>query len=181
MLKHMYHGLQYLFNGVQIFMVLPQVLDQVRMKLSVGFLALDIFVIPNESIKFRCSIMGNCHPFSHIFVVAYILALVVEVVIIVITLVFNNNVMHYDASHHNIMERLFIPQTSWTTNNSKARLENPKCPLNILSTSFLCPCKVFWQVFFSYYLVALEWSSQKLPMTDISHLLDNNPSYIHDH
>src|SRR6185295_6492804 len=109
-------------------MVLPQVLDQVRLKLSVGFLALDIFVILNESIKFMCSIMGKCHPFSHIF----------EVVIIVIALVFNNHVMHYDASHHNIMERLFIPQTSWTTNNSKARLENPKCPLNILSTSFLC-------------------------------------------
>ena len=37
------------------------------------------------------------------------------------------------------------------------------------------------QSIFSYYLVALEWSSQKLPTTDISHLLDNNPSYIHDH
>jgi hypothetical protein len=57
------------------------------------FLVLDLPIVCNENIQFWCIIVGHCHPFSHLIIIE---------IIILLSLIFNNHVMHSYASHHYI-------------------------------------------------------------------------------
>ena len=56
------------------------------------------------------------------------------------TLILNDHVMHDHTSSHDT-KGFFIPESRWSSHNSKLGLQNPKSPLNIFPSCSLCIVK----------------------------------------
>ena len=78
-------------------------------------------------------------------------------------LILHGHVMQYHTRGHDAPQVLLFPELSRTMNNRKARLENHKCPFNILSTCILLPSKM------TSYLEGLILCSQMFSMQDKCH------------
>jgi hypothetical protein len=63
-----------------------------------------------------------------------ILPLIIDAII---TLFFNDHVMHDHTSSHDLPHMLNTPCLSWVTNNGPTRLKNTKCSLHIFPASLL--------------------------------------------
>jgi hypothetical protein len=55
----------------------------------------------------------------------------------IITLLFNDHVVHDHTSSHDLPHLLNTPYLSWVTNKGPTRLKNTKCSLHIFSASLL--------------------------------------------
>ncbi|KAM4110913.1 hypothetical protein ACJW30_05G028200 [Castanea mollissima] len=103
---------------LRIIILLPQVLNEIRLEFKMSFSISNFFIGCNECrklTKFFCRLVGHCcrDAFRHLFIIQVFCS-------ISITFIFNYHVMRYYACLHNVIKSLCSPKTCRPTNNCKS-------------------------------------------------------------
>ena len=107
---------------------LPPMLNKIMLELVVRITVLDLPVGLKKCIDITCT-PGRLRTATNIVIV---------VLQVQIPLILDDHVIKNYTSSRDVSKGSFILEASRTSNNGKPSLQHTKCPLNILSASFLC-------------------------------------------